>query len=255
MPDKYEAELPDEVHELLAAADKDREIRLTRAATAENLKFLELVRSKVKDVPLFWAVTLLSHPELGQAASSTSDKEVFKYLTDLELVQDAHDPREYEIVFHFKENPYFTNTELRKKYALPNGTKPAPADGTITDEMRAFEATDLEPSSMTIEWKADNDLIAKHPRKLNSEDDEIIDGDIGSFFHFFTEKSDIMSLGGTIIDVLAEPLEFFANDPAGFDSDFDEEDDEDEGSIDLGGDDDEDEPQRKKQKKERCCHH
>lgn len=27
---------------------------------AENLKLLELVRSKVKGVPLFWAVTLVS---------------------------------------------------------------------------------------------------------------------------------------------------------------------------------------------------
>ncbi|GMK59076.1 hypothetical protein CspeluHIS016_0700910 [Cutaneotrichosporon spelunceum] len=249
MPDKYEAELPDEIHEILAAADKDREIRLTRVAIAENLKFLNFVRSKVKDVPLFWAVTLLSHPELGQAVSSSSDKEALKFLTDVELLQDPHDTREYEIVFHFKENPFFTNAELRKKFALPTGTALAPADGTITDEMRAFEATDLEPTSMVIDWKEGNDLIAKYPRKLSLDEDGI-DGDIGSFFHFFTEKPDIMSLGGTIVDVLAEPLEFFANDPPGFDSDFDEEDDEDEGSIDLGDDDEEDQPQRKKQKKD-----
>lgn len=103
---------------------------------------------------------------------------------------------------------------------------------------------------MTIDWKPDNNLVAKHPRKLSTEDENILEGDIGSFFHLFTEKADIMSLGGTIVDVLAEPLEFFANDPAGFDSDFDDEDDEDEGSIDLGDDDDEDQPERKKQKKE-----
>ncbi|CAK9785736.1 hypothetical protein CC85DRAFT_288788 [Cutaneotrichosporon oleaginosum] len=249
MPDNFEAELPDEVHALLATADKDREIRLNRVAAAENQKFLELVRSKVKDVPLFWAVTLLSHPEIGHAASTTSDKDALKYLTDVEHIQDVNDPREFEIVFHFKENPFFTNTELRKKYSLPAGTKPAPADGSITDEMRAFEAGDLEPSSMTIDWKEGNNLVAKHPRKLGEDEDEI-NGDIGSFFHFFTEKADILSLGTTIADVLAEPLEFFSSDPAGFDSDFDEEDDEEEGSIDLGDDDEEDQPQRKKQKNE-----
>lgn len=103
---------------------------------------------------------------------------------------------------------------------------------------------------MTIEWKPDHDLVAKHPRKL-SEDDEGagLEGDIGSFFHLFTEKGDILSLGRTILDVLSEPLEFFASDPMGFDSD-DEEDDDEEGSIDLGEDeDDEEQPERKKQKK------
>lgn len=33
-----------------------------RVATAENLKFLNLVREKVKDVPMFWAVTLVRLP-------------------------------------------------------------------------------------------------------------------------------------------------------------------------------------------------
>jgi template-activating factor I len=166
MPDKYEAELPDEVHELLATADKDREIRVSRAATAENLKFLELVRSKVKDVPMFWAVTLLSHSDIAKAVSSTSDKEALTHLSDVELIQDAHDPREFEIVFHFKENPYFTNTELRKKFSLPAGTKPAPTDDTITDEMRAFEPDDLEPSvsatAVVCVWVLTTCVCARH---------------------------------------------------------------------------------------------
>lgn len=102
---------------------------------------------------------------------------------------------------------------------------------------------------MTIDWKPDHDLIAKHPRKLSGDDEEGFEGDIGSFFHLFTEKADVLGLGRTLMDVLTEPLEFFANDPAGFESDFEDED-EDEGSIDLGDEDDEDEPDRKKQKKE-----
>lgn len=47
---------------------------------------------------------------------------------------------------HFKENPYFANKELRKKWALPEGAAKAPADGSITDDLRAFEADDLVPT-------------------------------------------------------------------------------------------------------------
>lgn len=46
---------------------------------------------------------------------------------------------------HFKENPYFTNKTLSKRYTLKKGLKPAPADGSVTDELRKFnEEQDLQ---------------------------------------------------------------------------------------------------------------
>lgn len=108
----------------------------------------------------------------------------------------------------------------------------------------------FQQQSMTIDWKPDHDLVAKHPRKLPAEDDlDSFDGDIGSFFHLFTDEADILGVGSMLLDVLSDPLEFFTMDPSGEDSDFEDDDDE-EGSIDLGDDDDEeDQPDRKKQKK------
>lgn len=52
---------------------------------------------------------------------------------------------------HFKENPYFTNKTLSKKYTLKKGLKPAPADGSVTDELRKFnEEQDLQVNVFRI---------------------------------------------------------------------------------------------------------
>ena len=47
---------------------------------------------------------------------------------------------------HFKENPYFSNTTLTKKYSLPKEVDAAPADGSVTEAMRMFLMSDLKIS-------------------------------------------------------------------------------------------------------------
>jgi template-activating factor I len=44
---------------------------------------------------------------------------------------------------HFRENPYFSNSVLEKKYELPKDAQKAPADGSITAEMRDFDIEQL----------------------------------------------------------------------------------------------------------------
>ena len=41
---------------------------------------------------------------------------------------------------HFTENPYFSDSVLEKKYSLPEGVEAAPADGSITQNMKDFDA-------------------------------------------------------------------------------------------------------------------
>lgn len=40
---------------------------------------------------------------------------------------------------HFKENPFFSDATLTRKYPLKKGVAPAPEDGTITEQMREFD--------------------------------------------------------------------------------------------------------------------
>lgn len=67
-------------------------------------------------------------------------------------------PRECADEFqHFKENPYFSNSTLTKKYQLPKDKHPAPSDGSITDEMRAFDSdVDLDVPVSEIIPNLDN---------------------------------------------------------------------------------------------------
>ncbi len=51
------------------------------------------------DLPSSTRSHQLSHSDIAKAVSSTSDKEALTHLSDVELIQDAHDPREFEIVF------------------------------------------------------------------------------------------------------------------------------------------------------------
>ncbi|RSH84643.1 uncharacterized protein EHS24_006167 [Apiotrichum porosum] len=243
-------DLPDTVAEDLGRAAKDKEVRLQRFAAEQALEFLELARKQLKPVKGFWAVTLLNHPGIASIASA-SDRDALTYINDIELIQDIKDPRAFELIFHFSENPYFTNTTLSKKYSLPEGVSAAPADGSITEEMRLFEPEDLVASATAIEWKEGKDLCAAQPRGT-AEDAEDFDGDSGSFFHFWTLEGDSFNTGSFILDdILDDPLRWFEgagdDDDEEFGLDFDElddEDDDDEGSVDL--EDDEDKPPKKK---------
>lgn len=106
-----------------------------------------------------------------------------------------------------------------------------------------------------IEWKEGKDLVAKQPRKIGNveelaeEDDAEIEGDVGSFFHFFTEANDPFAIGFQIVEELlpnAVPI-FLGDDQDAdeLDDDEDEEDEDDEGSIDLEDDEDEKPPKKK----------
>lgn len=163
-------------------------------------------------------------------------------LTSSHLFAGAHADADAQ---HFDENPYFTNKTLSKKYSLPEGVAAGPTDGSISDAQLEFDDEDLIAGATAIEWKADHDLTAKHPRGEPAADADDFEGDPGSFFHYFTLEGDADQIGTVVQDILTDPLEAFEGADMGefdFDDDEDDEDDE-EGSIDL---EDDDEPKKKK---------
>ncbi|WWC97031.1 hypothetical protein V866_003908 [Kwoniella sp. B9012] len=253
-------DLPEELIKELRTEEGNKNVRRDRFFARETQAYLEHLRPRVKKVDRFWLTALLNHTQLAAATTSKEDRHALSFLEDIELIQEENDFRPFELKFYFKENPYFTNTVLTKKYSLPNGVEPAPKDGTITEELRKFvEIEELAPSSMKIDWKSDEvNLPKKQPRLVQGhdhdhddpnhvhvdDDDEGYEGDLGSFFLYFELAEDPFMLGDAIkSEILPEALAYFEDrgesSPGaefGMDSDLDEDDDDE---LDEESDEDE----------------
>ncbi|KAJ9110413.1 hypothetical protein QFC19_001538 [Naganishia cerealis] len=153
--------------------------------------------------------------------------------------------------FTFAENPYFNNTTLVKKYVLsPELAESAsPKDAAaLVNALAEFDPEeDLVGVPTAIDWKSpEKNLIKLQPRELPTLDEDNMDsltaadleGDMGSFFHFFTEEEDPMQLGLEIAtDILPQTIDYFlglagangegSDHDSAFGSDDDEDDEED----------------------------
>ncbi|WRT65632.1 uncharacterized protein IL334_002577 [Kwoniella shivajii] len=252
--------VPQDLADELEIEEGDKNVRQNRFYVQETEVYLKHLRPRVKKIDKFWLTTLLNHTQLAATATSKEDQHALSFLEDIELVQDLNDFRPFELKFHFKENPYFTNTVLSKKYALKEGTEPAPKDGSITDELRKFEGTDdLSAESIKIDWKSeDKNLPKKQPRVVQGHDHDDpnhvcgdddseggFEGDLGSFFIFFENAEDPLQIGDILrSEILPDAYAYFENrgdnspgNEFGMDSDeddeLDEESDDDEEEIDL----------------------
>ncbi|WVQ83600.1 hypothetical protein IAT38_005741 [Cryptococcus sp. DSM 104549] len=250
-------EIPAAAIKELEIAEGDKNVRYQRFQVTQVQEYLAHLRLRVKGVKQFWLAALLDSQNLAPHITSKLDRHALSFLEDIELVQEVNDFRPYELIFHFAENPYFSNKTLSKKYTLSSGTAPAPADGFITDELRKFTEDDLEASATKIDWKSDAvNLTAKMPRISQTQGGDADDledgfeGDAGSFFHYFEEEADLFQIGGDIKDeLLPEAFAHFEGrsnseleDVDSEEEELDEEDDDDEDEIDL-------EEEKHKQKK------
>ncbi|KAJ8454097.1 hypothetical protein ONZ51_g13226 [Trametes cubensis] len=201
----------------------------------------------------------MNHGMLALHAQHNSDQAALSYLEDLWIVRDPVESRCFTLEFsggpgvaYFKENPYFSNTVLKKEYKyvpppVESDDKPD-ADG-ITETMLEFSwERDVQPQATKIDWKDDSKNLTKlHPRVKDDEEDDM-PSEGGSFFNFFEVAEDPFDIGVTIAnDVFPEAIEYFLGHAGGDDVDSDEEDeesdDENEEEIDL------EKPRPKKQKK------
>ncbi|KAK1927460.1 hypothetical protein DB88DRAFT_507546 [Papiliotrema laurentii] len=255
-------ELPAQVAADLDQLNAEKKYRWLQFTVKETTKSLEQLKEKVKDIEGFWPSVLMAHPALRVALTSSSDAEALSYLTHIELKQDEADPRPYEIVFHFKENPFFSNSTLTKTFSLPSDVAPI-KDGKVTKETWEYDADGLVAKGTKIQWKSDDkNLTQKQPRvgldaAEDDDDAEDFDGDIGSFFWFFEDDADPLNIGHYLQDeVLPDAYDYFTGEAGDEDDEgsfgefdeLDEEDDEDdEGSVDLEEEDDQ--PKKKKQRK------
>ncbi|OJT04763.1 Nucleosome assembly protein 1-like 4 [Trametes pubescens] len=249
-----DVELTDEDAVKLQAIQKDVarvELALERRAQEKMVPVYEKRRAVVKAIAKFWPVALMNHGMLALHVQHNSDQAALSYLEDLWIVRDPEESRCFTLEFYFKENPYFSNTVLKKeyKYLAPpvEGDDKPDADG-ITETMVEFSwERDVQPQATKIDWKDEAKNLTKlHPRVVDEDDDLPSEG--GSFFNFFEVAQDPFDIGVTIAnDVFPEAIEYFLGHAGGDDVDSDEEDDDSE------DDDNEDEidlekPRPKKQK-------
>ncbi|KDN35125.1 hypothetical protein RSAG8_11858, partial [Rhizoctonia solani AG-8 WAC10335] len=218
-------------------------------------------REAVKSLPRFWGTALSQHAQLAIYLAGQDDMKALSYLTDLWVEHDPVEPRAFDIIFEFSENPYFSDKTLKKeyKYTPPAGT---PAPGTNVDANGVSDAQEvfdwelhITPQAIKIHWKDDaHNLTKLSPRIVNPDDPTDIE-ELGSFFNWFEHGRDISDIGPTIVqDVFPQALQYYrgegelsramAESDEDMDSDEeDEEDDDDDEEIDL------EQPRKKKAKR------
>ncbi|KAF9929428.1 hypothetical protein FBU30_001566 [Linnemannia zychae] len=206
--------------QLQAIADETEKVELDLANKRNELMLpiYEKRRKVIAEIPNFWSTLFKVNSGTSQMLDE-ADIPIIDHLTDVWVKHDPKDARNYEIIFTFKENPYFTNKELIKKVVLKD------------DEQTAVD--------FKIDWKEGKDVTKSSKRKKDA--DESTD----SFFSWFTD--DDASLADFIANqVFADALQLYIN--GDDDNEFEIESD-DEGSVDLDGEDDEEEEEEKPSKK------
>ncbi|KAF9963916.1 hypothetical protein BGZ65_006326 [Modicella reniformis] len=219
----------------IAEATEKAELELTLKRNELMLPIYEKRREVIARIPKFWSAVMQNHRGLSELIEEV-DLPVLEHLTDLWVKHDTKDARSYEIIFTFKENPYFTNKELIKKITLK----------------------DDEPVSETFEinWKEGKDLTAKDPSKKRKKGDNEDDAS-DSFFVWF--KDEDIHLGDFFVQEIFPEALRQVNIYAGVDDDeVDFEEEEDDASVDLEDEEDDEEeededeeekPSKKKNKK------
>jgi len=249
------AELSDADAQKLQEVQKDIarvELVLERRAQKELTPVYAKRRSVAKSIPRYWPIALMNHNILSFHAQHNADRQALSYLEDVWIERDPKESRCYTIELHFKTNPYFADTVLKKEYKYlppPAAADEKPdADGIIPSMFDFSWERDVEPSSMKIQWKdPENALTKLHPR-VEDEDGDDIPADAGSFFNFFEIASDPFDIANVIAnEVFPEATDYFLGNMGGDEIDSDEEDSEDDDDdaeeIDL------EKPRAKKQKK------
>ncbi|KAJ7081980.1 hypothetical protein C8R43DRAFT_1052513 [Mycena crocata] len=228
------------------------DLAMDRLSQSKMLPVFTKRREVVKSIPKFWPLALMHHSHFQFFAQHNADLRALSFLEDLWIAHDPVEHRCFTIEFHFKENPFFTNTVLKKEYKYNAPANVAEADNKpdengITPTMIDFSwQRDVEALPFKIDWKdPENALTKLYPGQTDDDEDEDLTVDAGSFFNFFEKAGDEAELGITIAnEVFPEAIEFFLG-TAGHDEDMDsddEEDEDDEDEIDL------EKPKSKKQK-------
>ncbi|KAJ1886641.1 hypothetical protein LPJ66_009528 [Kickxella alabastrina] len=143
------------------------------------------------------------------------DAETISYLKNIEIQRSTDNPINYNIVFLFEENPYFTNSKLIKEFDFS-------------------DKGNIKVVNHKIDWKANMDLTAVGKKTdVEEEGDEFSENEDASFFCWFNDAN-----GSDLADLIANDL--FPNADMYF-IDSEDSDDEESPVFELGESDVEEE--------------
>lgn len=130
-----------------------------------------------KGIKGFWLQVLAQHDVVGQYITE-DDATALEYLSDIKS-SVAEDYTSYTLSFHFNENPFFTNTVLKKKY-------------TISVDLFDEDPDIFDIKSSEIDWKQGKNLTVKLKSGKNKGQVHTVTKQEPkvSFFNFFKEEED-----------------------------------------------------------------
>jgi len=164
--------------------------RLRSELEVEYLRKKELVYAKREDdiahVPYFWAEVLMAHP-VSEIFTET-DEDVIRYLRRIDVIDQSQGKEreiDYTIKFHFSPNPYFSNTEVWKRWSM-----------TIPDQNDQEAAQEIEEpktEGSTFIWKSTPEAEALKAQIVTSEPEDEPDDDVEiSIFSMFDPNSNAL---------------------------------------------------------------
>ncbi|EJD55141.1 hypothetical protein AURDEDRAFT_109595 [Auricularia subglabra TFB-10046 SS5] len=222
------------------------ELLLERHAIKQLKPLYEKRRSVLKSIPKFWYQALMNCDEFAIHAQHEDDVSALSYIEDLWVERDAAEPRCFTIEMHFKENPYFNDTVIKKayKYTPPkaDGDDKPDADG-ITKLALDFDWKDhVTPQATQISWKDDaHNLVKKHPWVQPEGED--LPEETGTIFNLFERTEDVFDLGLVLgTEVFPDAVAFFSGEDDDITDSEDEDEDDGAEEIDL------EQPKKKKVK-------
>jgi len=209
----------------------------------------------VTGIPSFW-LTIFKNVEMLAEMVQENDEPVLELLDDVTISLTEKAPMGFTLHFHFKENDYFTNSELTKTYEM----KCEPME----EDPFSFEGPEIfKCKGCTIDWKKGKNLTVKQVKKKQKHKNK---GNVrtitkqvkaDSFFNFFDPptvpddpKAEVdeetqailtadFEIGHYIRErIVPRAVLYFTGEALEEDSDFEEEESDDEGDDDDDGSDD-----------------
>ncbi|PVU94345.1 hypothetical protein BB561_002604 [Smittium simulii] len=158
------SELHDEIYKIQAKYElKKAEFYTKRAAV-------------IAKIPNFWQRAIENQAVLSTLVES-EDSNALEYLVNIRIDREESNPTAFKIIFEFKENPYFTNSELVQTVNLSNREEPIISNAPIEWKegkvyLAELIANDFYPNALNYFQGEFGDDISD-----NEGDDDIPDDD------------------------------------------------------------------------------
>jgi nucleosome assembly protein 1-like 1 len=166
--------------------DKQNEIIQGRALTSEELveaehfltdeekNQLETLSKNTEPIKEFWLRAFKNNDILAPEVQE-KDEEALKALTSIQYVREENSDN-FELIFTFAKNEYFSNTELRKKFFVNKDEEPEKSEGT---EIKWAEGKDLTVKTVKKTQKNKKSGAKRTVTKVVPDE---------SFFNFFKDS-------------------------------------------------------------------